>query len=1233
MNDDHLDASTRSGADFSSGGGQEGDSPRTEATAILKQRVAELEGELARTRDQLASAERLAVSEAAGNTSALDITAQWQPSGLSPPASERAGSEGLLRRVENRFGLVPSIFRTAEQSSVVSEALFEQARACYLDLPLPPMFKERLFTYLSRYCQAPYCVARHCGFLLGRGNIAGSWQMSAQRTEEVIAVLAGPDPDASRIVELESQTDHGENDFAWPSAGTSSEQAMFAVAAAVFLEPGSNAETLKRLRNVLGGNRFHELMLLLAFIRTMHFWSLIHPDLQWESDIQALCVEQEELAEALSRMPVEFGNRPLPAQESELPTQQQWRQRAAELMEQNESLLQSISESRAQSEQWARIENLLRTCFDGTTDAVYIKELDGRYRMINLAGAEMLGRAVEEVQGTYDRELFPAPAVEMIEQSDRRVLTEGKRLTYEESVAMPGGLLRHFLTTKGPFYEVSGELAGLFGVSRDITEIKQTESALRISEERTRLAMKAANLGYWDWDLENDRMTWVNAKRLFGRQPDFPMATYAQLNDSIHPDDRANVRSRLDAAIAAGENYQMEFRVVWPDDSIRWLAGKGEVFRGPDGKPNRILGVNWDITERKSWETDLAAREAHHRRIIDNMLGYVAVVDPDGTLLEVNAAALKIAELDRSDVIGRKFWECFWWDDDEVSAQIREDVQLASRGQTVRRDARARVRSGDWIDIDFMIVPVYDELGKVSFLIPSGIDITERKRAEQALRESEQQLRRATIDAPHPMIIHAEDGEILSVNRAWTELSGYTREDIPTIRAWTKKAYGKARDQVQAEIDRLFRLSSRINEGEYRVRTRSGERRVWSFSSAPLGRLPDGRRIVISMAVDVSEQKEAAKTTARLATIVQTSEDAIFSETLDGVIRSWNRGAEHIYGYTAEEAIGRSVDMLVPPDRRGEVKEILSLVREGKALESFETQRICKDGKTLDVSLTVSPIPNADGEVTLSSVIARDITKRKRLEQKLQQLNAELEQRVEERTEALSRRNEELDQFAYVASHDLKAPLRAIDNLATWIEEDAAEMLPEASREHLRDLLGRVQRMQKLLDDLLEYARIDRISRAVKQIDVAALVDQIVQTSTPPRGFEVLCRCEFGQLLTAQAPLELVIRNLIENAIKHHDRDQGRVVVSCQRDEQDLFIFSVCDDGPGIAEEHRAKVFKIFETLRPRDEVEGSGMGLALVKKTVDRHGGRVWIRSPADGRGTCVHFTWRGGLESTDGS
>ena len=222
----------------------------------------------------------------------------------------------------------------------------------------------------------------------------------------------------------------------------------------------------------------------------------------------------------------------------------------------------------------------------------------------------------------------------------------------------------------------------------------------------------------------------------------------------------------------------------------------------------------------------------------------------------------------------------------------------------------------------------------------------------------------------------------------------------------------------------------------------------------------------------------------------------------------------------------------------------------------------------------------------------------------------------------LERSNADLDSFAYVASHDLKAPLRGIRNLVEWIAQDIQSTATEDSLDNLRLLRTRVERLESLLESLLTYSRVGRKIEDTEEIDSGKLVEDIKDYLAPSEGFSIICSGQMPCLRTPKAPLEQVIRNLINNAIKHHDLAEGHVGISAIELDEHI-EFRVEDDGPGIATEFHARIFKMFQTLKPRDQVEGSGMGLAIVKKAVEGFGGSIRVESNPPSRGSIFIFTW----------
>lgn len=380
-------------------------------------------------------------------------------------------------------------------------------------------------------------------------------------------------------------------------------------------------------------------------------------------------------------------------------------------------------------------------------------------------------------------------------------------------------------------------------------------------------------------------------------------------------------------------------------------------------------------------------------------------------------------------------------------------------------------------------------------------EIVERELAQKGLIESEERLERAVLYSPFPIMLHAEDGLVIQISNSWCEITGYSREEIPTTADWARLAYGVEMQMVKSNIDSLYGMEGRRYEGDYKIRTKNGAEIIWEFSSASLGTLADGRRMVISMAMDVTVRR------------------------------------------------------------------------------ANETQ--------------------------------------------IGELNLELEQRVQARTAQLEAANKELEAFSYSVSHDLRAPLRAIDCFSMMVIEDAGPQLSDEDRRHLGVVRSETQRMGKLIDDLLHFSRAGRQSLNVSEIDMEGLAKKVLEEllrEAPERADQI----SIHPLPVIQGDENLIRQvwvNLLSNALKFSGKvEKPRIEIFGEKNE-DGATFWVRDNGAGFDPRYIHKLFGVFQRLHSDAEFNGTGVGLALVQRIIHKPGGKVWAESELN-QGATFYFT-----------
>jgi PAS domain S-box-containing protein len=492
-------------------------------------------------------------------------------------------------------------------------------------------------------------------------------------------------------------------------------------------------------------------------------------------------------------------------------------------------------------------------------------------------------------------------------------------------------------------------------------------------------------------------------------------------------------------------------------------------------------------------------------------------------------------------------------------------------------------------------------------------ELASRKRAEAALRRRESELTSLVESAPFGLHWVNQEGVILWANQAELDLLGYKPHEFIGRNIAEFHTDQKAIEDLLSSL----KAGRNVRNREAHLRCRDGSEKTVIIDST--GLWEDGRFVHSQCFTrDVTGQREAEQAFRHLAAIVEGSDDAILSKSLTGIITSWNQAAERIFGYTAAEAIGNPITMLIPSDRLDEETLILSRLRRGERVDHYETIRRRQDGTLLNVSLTISPVRNGTGTIVGASKIARDITANKRAEaalnairEELARSNEELEQRVEERTASLREAIAQLEEFSYTVSHDLRAPLRGMQVYSQALLEDYGPALDSEAQHCLTRISENATRLDKMVLDVLTFSRISRTDLRMEDISLDKLVHDVIQnypSLQPPRA--VVEIAPLRAVRGHEPSLIQVVSNLLSNAVKFVAAGvTPSIRVWTETNGAGVRLF-VQDNGIGIKPETQGRLFRMFERLHPNLPYEGTGVGLAIVRKAAQRMGGQVGVQS-----------------------
>jgi PAS domain S-box-containing protein len=609
--------------------------------------------------------------------------------------------------------------------------------------------------------------------------------------------------------------------------------------------------------------------------------------------------------------------------------------------------------------------------------------------------------------------------------------------------------------------------------------------------------------------------------------------------------------------------------------------------------------------------------------VLEHMSEGLMLIDTKGNAFYQNPASLHIHGFEPSATgfIKNQDLPISWngWDEQGRPLDLADwPLSRVLRGERVQNQVLRvrRCETNHEFFASYNGAPIYDGNGKIALSFITIQDISDRRQAEKEVRKSEERFRALANSMPQLASMARADGFILWYNQRWYDYTGTTPEQMEGW-GWQRVHDPAVLPTVLSSWRDAIALEQPF-EMEFPLRGADGVFRNFLTRVQPM-KDSEGRLLQwFGTTTDVDQLKRIEQslrvTQARLKSTLEASSVGTWTWDIASDCLIADEFTARMFSIAAGEAAdglpAAAYLQVVHHEDRAGVADALERAVQLCSAYDIEYRVRQSDGAFRWLQARGRVESDGAGHATYFHGAVIDITNRKVSELSLRDNNQQLK-----------RSNRDLEDFAYIASHDLKTPLGGIKNAALWLEEDLHD-LSEESRKVLGLMRGRIDRMEKLLDDLLTYSRVGRTDMAASETKLADIFASIIGVLNPPAHIQVRVEGELPMIVKASAQLEQVLRNLINNAIKHHDKQNGEVVLSGER-VGDVVEFVVRDDGPGILPQFHDKIFELFQTLRRRDEVEGSGMGLALVKKLVEQQSSCITVHSQGNGTGAEFRFRW----------
>lgn len=735
----------------------------------------------------------------------------------------------------------------------------------------------------------------------------------------------------------------------------------------------------------------------------------------------------------------------------------------------------------------------------------------------------------------------------------------------------------------------------------DVTEKKELETLLR-------RASKLARVGSWEIDVSNWTVYWSDVtKEIREADPDFEPTLEIGMEYFKEGRDRETIHQRVRDCVENGTPWDEELQIITFKGNEKWIRTIGEA-EFVDGKCVRIYGSFQDIHQRKMAELELMK----FHQIIRNSRDGITIANQRGEAVYMNPGfSVMLGHTPESMEVQGGPISVY------ASQEVAREVfgQLLS-GQYWRGDVELVSREGEILSFFLSGGPIFDATGNLMAIYGIHTDISERKRAEQELLRAFEE-RNTILESIGDAFFAVDKNWVITYwNQEAEKVLGRKRSETVGNGLW--EVYP---DAVGLKFYTQYHQAVSTGKAVYFEEHYPTTNQWFEVSAYPS---EQGLSVYFK---DVSIRKVAGEqirlSNERFQKIAEATNDAIWDFDVQKNELFWGRGFEKLFGYNPDEVTPtfQLLMQLIHPDDRERISmNIERSMTDPSVINWFEEYRLQrKDGSYALVLDRAIFIRNQQGRTTRALGAITDISYRREYEESLRQLNQQLEASIRE----LATSNQELEQFAYVASHDLQEPLRMITSFLTQLEKKYSDQLDKKAQQYIHFAVDGARRMRNIILDILQFSRVGKHEDELQPLDLAEIVAEVcvLQRQTITEKKAKVTQTQLPVLHTYRSPMLQIFQNLIGNALKYSKPDVAPVIQVTAKKQGDEWLFAVRDNGIGIGEEYYQKIFVIFQRLHLKSEYTGTGMGLAIVKKIVENLGGRIWVESVPD-EGSTFYFT-----------